>query len=295
MEPSDTIVGEPSDPTALYQITGACRGGDASPCWAPVCSATPQAAPSPSGGAGPSRGCVACSDGMLCPAGSLVPQQAAGFKANVLGGGEYSVYSCPYGPPACPAGPVGRCGGGTIGIMCVECPMQPEWTYWDEAALRCAACAEESALSVLILPVSIIVVLAAMCVVYRNALPAPGRQELPTSMEVTISLAQLLVVVQMGSVLGAMEIPWGHPIQDILDALRIFMLDLTFLKLDCAAGLTYAERFIVGSFVPLMLIFIYGIAALVLMRFLQVRDAAVRCLNASGMGMHLDEDFAGKV
>ena len=89
----------------------------------------------------------------------------------------------------------------------------------------------------------------------------------------------------MGSALGQMEIPWGHPIKDILEVLRVFMLDLEFLDLDCAAGLKYAERFIVGSFVPLMLIFTYGVEALVLVRFLQVRDAAVRCFNTSGMGM----------
>ena len=90
----------------------------------------------------------------------------------------------------------------------------------------------------------------------------------------------------MGTVLGEMEIPWGHPISDILDVVGLFMLDMEFLQLDCAAGLTYADRFFVGSAMPLMVIFTYALAALVLVCLLRVRTAAIRCFNASGMGLH---------
>ncbi len=266
-----------------YQITGACSAGSTSSCWAPVvCRNASQ------GGLGVDMGrsCVTCGEGLVCLAASDEPQQAAGYKVNVLGRWEYSIYLCPHGPAACPAGPLGQCGGDALGVMCVECPREPVWTSWHDDVGRCVPCKDESVGSAWVVPVVATVVLAAMCVLYRNSLPVPGRQELPMAMEVAVSLAQLLVLVQMGSVLGELEIPWGHPIEDILGFLRLFVLDLKFLHLDCVAGLTYAERFVVGSTMPLILILIYGLAALVLMRCIGVRDAGLRCVNASGMAMH---------
>ncbi len=206
---------------------------------------------------------------------------------SVSNGSDYSVYKCPNGNASCPPGPLGKCGGGAIGLMCERCPREPAWSYWHRGEGRCVPCSRtEDGGSVWVLPISIVVLLIMMCVVYRHALPAPGRQQLPRAMEVAIPLAQLLVLVQMGTVLGDMDIPWGHPIEDILRVLKAFVLDLEFLKLDCAAGLSYAERFVVGSTVPLMIIILYAATSLLMLRLLKIREACLRGLNASGLGLH---------
>ncbi len=66
----------------------------------------------------------------------------------------------------------------------------------------------------------------AMCVVYCFALPPAGSRDLSMAMNVAVALGQLLILAQMGTVLGEMEIPWGHPISDILEVVSLVMLDM---------------------------------------------------------------------
>ena len=102
----------------------------------------------------------------------------------------------------------------------------------------------------------------AMCVVYCFALPPAGSRDLSMAMNVAVALGQLLILAQMGTVLGEIEIPWGHPFSNILDVICFFMLDMDFLQLDCAAGLCCAHRFLVGFAAPLLVILTYVLAAL---------------------------------
>ena len=174
--------------------SGPCAGAPVAGCPAPICPAAPRAPAAAASAAG--RRCAACGVGLVCEPGNGPPWQEAGFRAQLVNGSngtqEYTVYLCPLGPAACPHGPAETCAGGTFGVMCVECPMAPKWTYWSTEKGRCVDCSGEGGTSAWLLPVALLCLVFAMCVVYCFALPPAGSRGIPMAMDVAVALGQLL-------------------------------------------------------------------------------------------------------
>jgi len=216
------------------------------------------------------------------------PTQLAGYRAEVLDKEmrEYSVWRCPE-PLRCTAGRLdASCAGGTFGIMCAHCPMEPIWTHWDEDERRCVDCGESVA-GAWIIALGLVFLALAMVLTYRAALPRDSAEQLTVAMEVAITLGLLLVLAQATAIFGRLVIPWPSPLRELLYFTRIFTLDLDFLQMDCATGLLYEGKYLVGALLPLLIIAAFGLVAALLPRLKKVKatDAPTRCVNAVGLGM----------
>lgn len=230
----------------------------------------------------PNHGCAQCGEGLKCDEGVAVPTQESGYKVEMINelSREYSIYQCP-AKGACSAGVLGSCSGGASGRMCLQCPSVPDQMYWSESKRQCVKCGDSGGGS-WVFPVALICLAVVMVIIYFMALPEAGKEELTATMEVATVFALLVLLFQVASLYGRLDIPWGHPLDDILKMCRVFALDFGILQLDCALGFNYVWRFIFGSAFPMLGALVYFFSALALQRAGYV-DAPLRCWNAVGM------------
>lgn len=220
--------------------------------------------------------CAPCREGLACPGGLGPPLQAESYSAQP-GPGAVSAWRCPR-RAACPPGPLGLCSPGTQGTMCLQC-VEPE-SYWSAASNACLPCSRSGAAWAI--PLTIGVAALFLAASYRLSLSWGSKERLVDPIEIAVTVALVVFLLQAASAYDKMSIPWGSPIDEILRVSEIFDLSFDFLRLDCAIGAGPAACYIAGCFVPAAIVCMYATAAPILAKA-KFRDAGLRCWNAVGV------------
>ena len=172
-------------------------------------------------------GCRTCFEGMVCLQGLAPPEQKAGYWAEDLGAGDYSVLLC-RNPNECPQGEPELCAPNRRGPACNNCLP----SYYPTSAGACSPCGSFDWLPFYAALVGMWA-LAALLITRVNA-------ELTNSNLNKLTIAavanQLCFVIQTFSTIRQLHINWPEPVKSLVDiANLITMLDLDFLKIACVS------------------------------------------------------------
>lgn len=172
-------------------------------------------------------GCQPCPEGMVCMEGLGPPEQEAGFWAEDLGNGRYSVLRC-RNPFECPQGTPELCALNRRGPACNNC--LPSFHPTSEGA-----CLECSSFDWLPMYVFVLAVwfLAVLLVTRLNTEFSSANLN---KLTIAAVANQLCFVIQAFSTIRQLHIRWPEPVKSLVDiANLITTLDLDFLKIACVS------------------------------------------------------------
>lgn len=233
--------------------------------------------------AGAAERCELCGEGLYCPGGAGEPQQELGFHVEVLADSplKLSVWECHF-KSSCPRGPMGACSSGTSGLMCAVCH-EPDH-YWDTGRKACLVCSGSR--SAWFVALAVIALVLGMVLLYKVSLVWGDAEALSDPLELGVAFALMVFLGQSSSVYGCLNIAWGSPLDDLLTVSSLFTLDFHSTNVDCSWGFDLFEQYLTGSLIPLLILLLYFVAALMLRRFYDRRDAPLRCWNSAGLIFH---------
>ncbi|CAL1148030.1 unnamed protein product [Cladocopium goreaui] len=206
--------------------------------------------------------CVACMEGMKCPALSQLVDLENGTSANgelftpMIMEGFYTTKDSPTevfrcrSTRTCPGGTPGTCGGGLIGTPCSQCPAGATWTGsvcedcagWRQALWGLAVCG----------------VFAFLTLAYYLT-SSKVTAKATVLFATTASFGMLVMSMQNLGLVGTMTVEWPEGLQALFSFCQLFLLDIDSYGFSCLAGQSEPIRYLLSA-----LIFPVGIAWLAL-------------------------------
>eukprot|EP00931_Biecheleriopsis_adriatica_P064365 TRINITY_DN39160_c0_g1_i1.p1 TRINITY_DN39160_c0_g1~~TRINITY_DN39160_c0_g1_i1.p1 ORF type:complete len:1422 (+),score=258.12 TRINITY_DN39160_c0_g1_i1:115-4380(+) len=175
----------------------------------------------------PSAGaCVACPEGLECPAGLGEPLQLPGFFAEVIDkeARDYRVWSC-RDKSECSSQAVGSCPGGRQGRACNNC--MDGYKPLDDGS--CVKCGELDAIPGIV--AFVVLLLIVMCgLVFVNA---DLKTQTLSFLTVAMVAGQLCMVLQIFGSFRQLSVKWVEPVKSVLAVTKILSFDLDVISVTC--------------------------------------------------------------
>ena len=192
--------------------------------------------------------CQICGEGVNCPGRNRM-ELLPGYFSTPEAPGEVFICSDGY----CPGGPAGTCATGRDpqSVACNNC----QDGLREAQGGRCSECGNSDyfLISLLFLVVPSLVTALYLGLKMENQARPSG-----SLLMVTSGLMQLLIVVQILSVLRRFEIDWREPFRSVLIFIEIISLDMEMLSISCVVTVGTVGLFIFRSaLIPIMILMIF--------------------------------------
>ncbi|CAE7457406.1 unnamed protein product [Symbiodinium natans] len=239
---------------------------------------------------GHNSSCQACPEGLSCPvlstvssllngstiAHELTPQIRAGYFSSMEE--PLEIFKC---IPAshCPGGPPNTCLGGLSALPCAACG---EREYFDgEECVICVSSRKD------IFVLGFVAGLVGLVLAYY-LLNSPMSAKASVMLTTTTAMGMMVMTLQKVGVIGNMTVDFPFNVQDLLQALQVFILDLDLMGFPCVASPDPVRRYLATVMVfPAVVVGI--LFCLALSKFLpkKWRWSASKSLNLIGQFLQI--------
>jgi len=179
---------------------------------------------------------VKCGTGAICLGFDAAPEAAPGYMLYQVHTDRLDIFSCSEND-RCPGGGVGVCAEGRHRISCSEC--LPGRTPGKNGT--CEICSGADSVTSVVALVACLILAA--FVYYRSK----GHDTIRLRHEAVLAMAtitQILLVLQLSSVLARLSIYWPEPLRSLLDFLLVFTFDLDLLRVGCVQSLSEFDKYL---------------------------------------------------